>query len=451
MARIAEYRDDISGSLTTGGTLTAYTLTTNQGLATPTPTTGQLIALTPHVTNGASATLSCDGGSAYPFQTSPGTAIGASVLAINQPYSFKFTGTAWIPFNQVPLGVGNVSGPLSSTAGHIATFADATGKLLQDGGVPVGAANSITPLMYANAAVGFALGMLNGTFTVAAAGSLTITLKTLAGATPSASDPVFFLIRDASAGFVVIEQTAALSIVIPATATIGTVSAQASRLWVGVFNNSGTAVLGVYNSLNAFNVIGWDETSNATGTGISTGSGNAQTWYTASGVTGAFRVIGYIDSTQATAGSWITAPSKIQLFGPGLKKPGDIIQTIYVTNATADTAATTSFTALTHNVIAITPQSSANLIYVKIEAPQFVSTSNLAQFTLSRGTVNNTNLFGGRQVSNTQGNVALFGFSLPNTTSSTTYCLQGLMQTSGSVDAPGNGGVTALMAQEIQI
>jgi microcystin-dependent protein len=96
MARIAEYRDDISGSLTTGGTSTAYTLTTNQVLATPTPTTGQLIALVPNATNGASATLSCDGGSAYPIQTSPGIGIGAGVLVQGTPYTMTFNGSAWM-------------------------------------------------------------------------------------------------------------------------------------------------------------------------------------------------------------------------------------------------------------------------------------------------------------------------------------------------------------------
>lgn len=96
MARLAEYRDDISGSLTTAGTSIAYTLTTNQGLSTPTPPTGQLIAFVPNVTNGASATLAADGGSAYPLQSAPGTAIGAGVLIQGSPYTAMFNGTAWL-------------------------------------------------------------------------------------------------------------------------------------------------------------------------------------------------------------------------------------------------------------------------------------------------------------------------------------------------------------------
>jgi microcystin-dependent protein len=110
MARVAEWRDDISGSLTTGGTSTAYTLTTNEGLATPTPTTGQMIGFVPNVTNGPGATLAVDTGSVYPIQTSPGNPVGGAVLVAGTPYTAMFNGTAWLlrnffgnPFN-VPVG-----------------------------------------------------------------------------------------------------------------------------------------------------------------------------------------------------------------------------------------------------------------------------------------------------------------------------------------------------------
>src|SRR5258705_13147576 len=64
---------------------------------------------------------------------------------------------------QPPVGSGNVTGPGSSTAGHVATFADATGRGLADGGAPGGAANTITPAMLTNAAVAVGVGMPNGT------------------------------------------------------------------------------------------------------------------------------------------------------------------------------------------------------------------------------------------------------------------------------------------------
>lgn len=109
MAVLAQYRDDISGSLTTGGIATAYTLTTNQGLAS-TPATGQLIAFVPNLTNGIAPTLTCDGGTAYPIQSATGVSVGAATLVAGTPYTAMFGGSAWLlrnifgnPFN-IPLG-----------------------------------------------------------------------------------------------------------------------------------------------------------------------------------------------------------------------------------------------------------------------------------------------------------------------------------------------------------
>ena len=97
MARAAEYRDDISGLLATGGTPTAYTVTTNQGLSS-TPNDGQLLAFTVNSTNGASPTLTADGGTAYAIQSSPGVAVASGTLISGSPYSVKFstTNSAWM-------------------------------------------------------------------------------------------------------------------------------------------------------------------------------------------------------------------------------------------------------------------------------------------------------------------------------------------------------------------
>src|SRR6266853_2100102 len=74
MARMAEFRDDTSGLLVTGGTSTAYTVTTNQGLAA-TPNDGQLLVVSFHTVNGASPTLQADGGTAFPIHVAPGTPV----------------------------------------------------------------------------------------------------------------------------------------------------------------------------------------------------------------------------------------------------------------------------------------------------------------------------------------------------------------------------------------
>lgn len=89
MARVAEWRSDISGALTTGGTSTAYTVTTNEGFPT-TPNNGQMLSVVPAVTNGLAPTLQVDGGTAYPIW-SGGVAIGAGTMVAGTPYRLTFS------------------------------------------------------------------------------------------------------------------------------------------------------------------------------------------------------------------------------------------------------------------------------------------------------------------------------------------------------------------------
>lgn len=113
MARLAEYRDDASGSLTTGGTSTAYTLSTNQGLASP-PIDGQFISFKPHTTCGTSPTLACDSGTAYALQFAPGSAVASGVLVSGVPYAatYNLSQTAWIIHGLV-INLASATGNLS--------------------------------------------------------------------------------------------------------------------------------------------------------------------------------------------------------------------------------------------------------------------------------------------------------------------------------------------------
>ena len=100
MARSAEYRDDISGLLSAGGTSTAYTVTTYEGLAA-TPNDGQLLGFTPTNTNGSGVTLQADGGTAFPIESPPGSGVPNGVLVAGTPYTVKFSASAsaWIVRN----------------------------------------------------------------------------------------------------------------------------------------------------------------------------------------------------------------------------------------------------------------------------------------------------------------------------------------------------------------
>jgi hypothetical protein len=114
MARAAEYRDDISGLLTTAGTSTAYTVTTNQGLCTTTtlPNDGQMIAITVHATNGNIPIITVDGCSAAGIVSAPGVSVAAGSLILGSPYTLKYSAayTSWMlrdfysnPYS-IPLG-----------------------------------------------------------------------------------------------------------------------------------------------------------------------------------------------------------------------------------------------------------------------------------------------------------------------------------------------------------
>lgn len=102
----------------------------------------------------------------------------------------------------------------------------------------------------------------------------------------------------------------AISVVVPSTATLGTVSAQQSRLVLLALDNAGTVELAVVNIAGGNNL---DETTLISTAAIAAGSNSANVIYSTTARTSLpFRVVGYIESTQATAGTWATAPSTIQ-------------------------------------------------------------------------------------------------------------------------------------------
>ncbi len=83
MASVALYRDDVEGSLTTGGTTTAYTVTTGQSFASLTALDGNMLRLRFNATNGAAPTLAVDGLTAKPIHTAAGTAVATGAILAN--------------------------------------------------------------------------------------------------------------------------------------------------------------------------------------------------------------------------------------------------------------------------------------------------------------------------------------------------------------------------------
>jgi microcystin-dependent protein len=112
MASTAAFRDDISGAIATGGTSTAYTVTSYQVFDTLAHMANQMVAFTPHTTNGATVTLNVDSLGAKPLRSAPSTELLAGTLIQGTPYVavynnsdavFYLQGFFGNPYN-VPLG-----------------------------------------------------------------------------------------------------------------------------------------------------------------------------------------------------------------------------------------------------------------------------------------------------------------------------------------------------------
>lgn len=93
MASAAGFRDDISGAIVTGGTSTAYTITSYQVFNNLANMNGQMIAFTPHVTNGATVTLNVDGLGAKPLRSAPSAELLAGTLILGTPYTALYNHT----------------------------------------------------------------------------------------------------------------------------------------------------------------------------------------------------------------------------------------------------------------------------------------------------------------------------------------------------------------------
>jgi microcystin-dependent protein len=158
-ARLAEWRDDISGTITTGGTSTAYTVTSNQIFDTLAHMNGAMIAFVPHTTNGATVTLNVDGLGAKPLRYGPSLELQSGVLVQGTPYvaTYNNSDAAFYlkGFTANPYGV-----PLGGMMPYIGTTAPNTAFVL-----PFGQAISRTTYATLFSLVSTAFGVGDGSTT----------------------------------------------------------------------------------------------------------------------------------------------------------------------------------------------------------------------------------------------------------------------------------------------
>jgi hypothetical protein len=141
--------------------------------------------------------------------------------------------------------------------------------------------------------------------------ALTCAAKQADGSTDaSASAPVYVGMRSAtltSGAFAQRSIVAALSLVVPSTATLGHTSAVAGNLYWYLLDNAGTLELAV--SATDFGRAGIASTTTIAG-----GSNTAATMYSTTGRSNVpFRKIALTIDTQTVAGTWAAAPSTVQV------------------------------------------------------------------------------------------------------------------------------------------
>ena len=97
MTAVAKFRDDIAGRITTGGTSTAYTVTSNQVFDTLAHMDGAMIGFVPHASNGATVTLNVDALGAKPLRSAPGIELSTGTLILGTPYVATYNNSdgAW--------------------------------------------------------------------------------------------------------------------------------------------------------------------------------------------------------------------------------------------------------------------------------------------------------------------------------------------------------------------
>lgn len=240
---------------TTGGASTAYTLTPTPAISGIAPTLDQEWDVTFHAAAGATPTLSVSGTTAksLKYRDSAGAkkAVTAAQVPVNWRSKVVYDGTDYV---------------LRETPQHVIQIMPITASV---------GSNALT----------LTLNPTSLDFRSATLGSGTVNTRAIA---------------------------AAVSVVVSSGSTLGTVSGQAARLAVLALDNAGTVELAVVNTSGGVNL---DETTliSTTAEGGAGAADSKSTIYSTTARSNvAFRVLGFIDITEATAGTWATAPSTIQ-------------------------------------------------------------------------------------------------------------------------------------------
>lgn len=254
--RATDIQTQLVQAFTTAGSGTAFTLTPTPAIAAN--IANQRFRVKFNAAAGATPTLAVSGQTAQnlKYYTSAGTksAITSTQVPINWLSDVEYDGTDWVVLNVVP------------------TVATAPAQIM-----PISASVAANALTISASALSLDFR------------SATLTSGTVTTVTGSPSN-----------------------LVISSGSTLGTVNAVQSRIIVIALNNAGAIELAAVN-ISGGNDLSETGVISTTAEGGAGAADSANVIYSTTARTNvAYRVIGYIESTQATAGTWATAPSTIQ-------------------------------------------------------------------------------------------------------------------------------------------
>jgi hypothetical protein len=320
------------------------------------------------------------------------TGLGSNCV-VGQMKVITFSGILTFTYNATSL-IMPTSANITTAAGDVAivvylgsgnwkvvAYLPISGSALSSAGLNIGSS------ALGNSALGFGFAVNSQLHTSVGSSALTVALCVANSGSntcnnASSSSPILLPFRDATAGNgdpTIVSLQASLSITINSGNTHGCVSSQMCRLWVYALDNSGTVQLCTYNTVSGTTILDLNDGLSQTSASGSNGGSSAQTLYcNGSAVSGPIIRLGYVDISESTAGTWSTNASFVQLFGPGIHKPGDVLQHLRNKNTTqANTTNTWTYSATppgsTNGAVgvsqAIVPINAADLITVFGTAP----------------------------------------------------------------------------------
>lgn len=304
------------GNPLVGGKIYTYAAGTTTPLATYTDYGAGTANTNPIILNSLGQANIWLGSSSYKFSVyTSADVLLYTVDNINAPLDAAGLATAL----SSPTPIGNTTPntgaftTLTATTGTITTLGATTGNITTVNATTVNATTSTTTGV-----------TTTGTLTFSGGGSMTkvpesaiqpITATVAANALTVTLNPTTLDFRSATLASGTVTSrviSSAISVVVSSGSTLGTISGQQSRIVVLALDNAGTVELAVVNISGGNNLTETGVITTTAEGGVGAAD-SASTIYSTTARTGvAYRVVGYVESTQTTAGAWATAPSTIQ-------------------------------------------------------------------------------------------------------------------------------------------